>query len=144
MFHRLAEINRVIKAYDRLLFAGEAKLGRIDIMRKSQFDVTPPHYLFSLTDNWRANGMPRDWGLEVILNRLKAHDLWRDDTFVERWIAQHEKDEESKERDRRNSIEAFFYDFRSQFKKTFSDVNTANMKKLYRKEDSHGYTEPRP
>jgi hypothetical protein len=140
---RIASLTRALKEHDKYLEAKEVKLGRIDIYRRSQFDLTPPHFLFPLTHNWKIEGVPVSWGIEVVLNRIKAHDLWRDDTFIEKYIAQHEKEQESRDRDLRNSIESFLYDFRSEFKKATSDINTANLNKIYRKENSHGYSESR-
>lgn len=143
MNYWINNLNQALKSHDSLLYAVEHKIGRIDVYRKSQFGCNPPHLLFSLTENWLPQSEPRHWGIEVVLDRIKAHDLWRDDSFMENYLKQHEKDEESKDRARRNNIESFLYDFRSEFKKTFGDVNTSNMKKLYRKENSNGYCQPR-
>lgn len=135
---RVREISRAVKAHDSCLYAQETKPGRIDIYRKSQFGCQPPNFIFSLTDDWSPKGRPVPYGSEVVLNRLKALDLWRDDTFVERWIEDHEKIEKSKERSFHNTIESFLYDFRSQFHKATSDINTAGMKKIHRKERDYG------
>lgn len=130
---RVKDITRVLKSYDRCLYAQETKVGRIDIYRKSEFGTSPPHFIFALTDSWTAEGKPLPYGSEVVLNRIKAHDLWRDDAFVERWIAEKEKEKESGERAMRNSIESFLYDFRKPFMKATADINTANLNKVYRK-----------
>lgn len=66
-------------------------------------------------------------------------DLWRDDTFVEKLIAQTEKNKESRDRDRRNSVESFLYEFKSQFQKATNDINTSTLEKVTRKEGSHAY-----
>lgn len=121
-------LDRSLKGHDRMLYVQETRAGRFDIYRKSEMGMRPPHFLFSLTDNWQLKGTPVPWGTEVVLNRIKAHDLWRDDTFVERWIKDEEARKESKERARRNSIESFLYDFRSQFHRATSDINTSNLK----------------
>lgn len=128
--HRVKDITKALKTYDGCLYAQETKLGRLDVYRKSTFGCNPPHFLFSLTDTWQPQGTPIDYGIDTVLNRVKAHDLWRDDGFIENWIKNHEAFKESQERERKNSIESFLYDFRSQFKKTFSDVNTANLEKI--------------
>lgn len=143
MLLSLKTLNGHLKAYDSLLEVKETKLGRYDVYRKSQFACKPPHLIFSLTDTWTASGIPRNWGIDVILDRLKAHDLWSRADFVENYMKSLEKDEEIRDKDRRNNIEAFLYDFAGQFRKTFSDVNTSTMNKLYRKEGSHGYHQPR-
>lgn len=126
---RAREISKALENYDRCLYAQEMPDGRIDVYRKNRENLSPPHFIFSVTDNWTPQGQKRDWGIEPILNRIRAIDLWRDDKFVERVIAETEKDEESKDRDRRNSVESFLYEFRGQFHKTFNDVNTSLMDK---------------
>lgn len=126
---RVKDMTSALKRHDSCLYAQETHLGRIDIYRKSQYGDHPPHFVFALTEDWTPKGVPVTWGVDVVLNRLKAHDLWRDDTFVERWITQHEKREESERRSFRNNVESFLYDFRSEFKKATSDINTSLLKK---------------
>lgn len=126
---RVNEITRAVKRYDSLLYAQETHRGRIDIYRKSQFGCNPPHLVLSLTDTWSVHGTPREWGIEVILDRLRANDLWRDDSFVENFIKDQEKHAESKERARRNNLEGFLGEMHSSFKKHTGDINTALMDK---------------
>lgn len=140
---RIKSLEKALKRHDSLLFVQETRIGRFDVYRKSQFLCNPAHFLFSLTDDWQPQGVPVEYGADVVINRIKAHDLWRDDSFVENYIKSCEVSEESRSRARRNSIEAFLYEFREKFHKTTSDINTANLKKLYRKENSNGYCEPR-
>lgn len=139
----LKSLNKHLKDYDSCLYAQELVLGRIDIYRKSKFSCNPPHFIFSLTDTWQPTGKPVDYGILVVMDRIRAHDLWRDDTFVENYLKRIEKEREEKDRDMQNNIESFLYEFRSQFHKATNDINTSNLKKLYRKEGSHGYCEPR-
>lgn len=135
----LRALNKVIKGYDSCLYAQETKLGRYDVYRKSALDCNPPHFLFALTDTWAPQGKPIQYGIEVVMNRIKAHDLWRDDRFMDNFIKNHEAVEESKERSFRNSIESFLYDFRKDFANATKDINTANLNKVHRKEPSYGY-----
>lgn len=132
------EMNRRVKAYDSCLFVQEGPNGRYDLYRSSKFGTSPPHLIFSLTDTWQPTGRPVDYGIDTVLNRLKAHDLWRDDLFVERYIEQQKKDADSRERARDNSIESFLLDFRRQFARATDSINTANLNKIY-KEDTHGH-----
>jgi len=97
--------------------------------------VPSPHHIFSLTDTWTASGEPVEWGLEPLLHRLKAMDLWNRQDFVEEFIEQAEKEEESEKRSFRNNTEAFLKDFRRQFAKTFEDVNTSTMEKKDRRRE---------
>lgn len=131
---RVDEITRALRSYDPCLYAQNTHENRIDIYRKNRESISPPHFLFSLTDTWQTTGRPVEWGVEPLMNRIRAMDLWRDDQFVEKWIAQHEKAQESRDRDRRNSVEAFLYDFRSQFQKATNDINTSTLEKVHRKE----------
>lgn len=129
-------MNRDLKNYDSCLYAQESRLGRIDIYRKSKYGGALPHLVMSLTDNWNHTGKPVDYGSLVIMDRIRAMDLWRDDGFVENYIKNHEKAKESADRDRKNNIESFLYDFRSQFHKATNDINTSTLEKVYRKEGS--------
>ena len=74
-----------------------------------------------------------EWGLEVIRNRLVAHDLWNNDNIANQVIRDAEKRSESKERALKNTIESFLLDFRRQFGKTFNDVNTSSLAKIDRR-----------
>lgn len=130
-------LDRLLKGHDSMLFLQETKLGRFDVYRKSEFGGQMPHLIFSLTEDWTVKSRPIEYGIEVVLSRIKAHDMWRDDTFIERWLAGREKVAESKERDRKNNVESFLYDFAGQFQKATEEINTGTLKKLYRKE---GYT----
>jgi len=131
---RVQEITKAVKSYDLCLYAQETKPGRIDLYRKNRDGNEQPHFLFSLTDTWQPTGIPVPWGVEPLMNRIRAMDLWRDDKFAETWMAGQEKRKESQDRDRRNSIESFLYDFKGQFQKATNDINTSSLKGLNRKE----------
>lgn len=143
---RRLRIEKFIKGHDPKLFCVERD-AMITVYREGYawepyefgdstiYFLRPAHhYVFSLTDNWRKDGKPVEWGLLPILNRLKAIDLWNRDLAGE-VISQTEKYNETFERDKRNSIESFFYEFRSQFKKVFSDTNVSNLEKRDRRRE---------
>ena len=127
---RVQEITRAVKSYDPCLYAQETKPGRIDLYRKNRSGMEPPHFLFSLTDSWQPDGTPVPWGVEPLMNRIRAMDLWRDDGFVENLIKEHEKEEEIRAKDRRNTTEEFLKDFRRQFSRATNDINTSNLEKV--------------
>jgi len=139
---RADRITRELKNHDSLLYCDWGKAGRLCVFRKStrwesyRLDEdavlsvarSTPHLIFALTDTWNERGEPKDWGIEPILARIKAIDLWNRD-LAEEIIQGAEKDLETAARDRRNTTESFLLDFRKQFAKSFDDVNTANMSK---------------
>ena len=139
---RELRITRELQKHDRELYCSRNADGTMCVYRKSKryesFDLGDneyllysrhsPHFIFALTDNWKTTGRPADWGLEVISARIKAMDLWHRN-IVDEWIKDDEKERETSEKDARNNMESFLYDFRSEFKKTFSDTRVANMDK---------------
>lgn len=125
-------LDQKLKIHDSLLFVKETKLGRYDVYRKSGLGGSLPHFIFSLTDDWTVKTIPVEWGIDVVINRIKAHDIWRDDKFVDKLIESHEKYKEGQNRDRRNSIESFLYDFRSQFHKATNEINTSTLNKIHK------------
>lgn len=149
---RTERISRVVKTYDPKLYCERSGEGKLCVYRKSsrietydvdgqsiQFVRPTPYFVFALTHNWKMNGRPVEWGIEPILARLNAIDLWKRDLAGES-IQNSEDYSANKERDLHNSVESFLYEFRSQFKETFKDVNTASMKKKdLRKEKENGY-----
>lgn len=127
---RVSELTKALKKHDSCLYAQEAKEGRIDIYRAPTLPgMSPPHFICSLTDTWGPKGRPIEWGNEVVLQRLKAHDLWRDDTFVENYLKERDKETEGKNRDIRNNLEGFLEDMHWKFKRATSDINTSLMDK---------------
>lgn len=143
MESKLKSLNRALKSYDPELYAQVTRLPRIDVYRKSKFNCNPPNYIFSLTEDWSTKSNPVPWSTDIVINRLKAHDLWNQPDFMNNYIEGLKKDEEIKTKRRMSSTEDFLRDFRRQFAKAFDGINTSTMKKLYRKEGSHGYCEPR-
>lgn len=142
---RLGKISQEISRYDRELYCTK-KDGTICIFRKgyrteaydingeSLFYFRPsPYFVFALTHNWKMNGNPVDWGIEPIMARLKAMDLWKQRTIVDEIIEQQEKEAETKDRDLQNNIESFLIDFKRQFAKTFKDVNVSSLEKKDRR-----------
>lgn len=134
MLTSVKALTRALKSHDAELFAQETKPGRVDVYRANRMFMHPPHYVFSLTEDWTVNSRPVPWGIDVVVNRIKAHDLWRDDQFVERLLKDQEKAAESEDRAFRNNVEGFLSEFRSQFHKATNGINTSTLNKVYRKE----------
>jgi hypothetical protein len=129
MDSRVREVNRLVRGYDKELFAKREPNGSVHVYRRTPDPRNPYYLVFALTDNWQVLGRPRDWGLEVIHNRLMAIDLWKDETVVDRVQHQAEKRKESDYRDFSNSVESFLYDFRRQFARATNDINTGTLDK---------------
>jgi len=88
-------------------------------------------FVFALTDNWVSKGDPRPWGIEPVMARLKALDLWnRGVDIFDEIEKEDEKDEESSKRDLKNNTESFLYDFASEFRKATGQINTSNLKNI--------------
>lgn len=130
---RLASLNKHLKSYDRELYAVCHKTPRIDVYRQNRDKLSPPHFIFTLTEDWTTKTRPVEWGIEVVLARLKAHDLWNSSNFFKERAAEMEAAEQSEERSRKNNIEAFMQDFRRQFVKATDGVGIANMNKTISK-----------
>lgn len=143
MSHRARRITDAIKGYDYKLYAKMDADGIIRIYRQCKelqkvqatSDVAVwnvirnDHLVMSLTDTWGRNGKPVDWGILPIMARLRAMDLWNSENLATEFVKSEEKDEISRARAMRNSTEAFLYDFKDQFKKATSDINTSNLSK---------------
>lgn len=125
---RVKEVNRVVRAYDYMLFAQRERNGAIHIYRRTVNSADPMHFVFALTENWSASSQPIEWGLEVVVARLRAMDLWKDETEVDRVERMQQGRDESRDRARRNNVESFLHDFRKQFARATDGINTSGLK----------------
>lgn len=147
---RAKRVSKEIQAYDRQLVCVKTN-ERFHIKRRSKtYDlfnlngmtllVSRPfeHHIMSLTVDWQIDSTPTEWGIEPILARLRAMDLWSHKVGDELLIA-YEKEDESKERSFKNNVESFLKDFRRQFGRTFNDVNTSTLAKIDKRRLRDGY-----
>lgn len=143
MSHRARRITDAIQTHDYELYAkDDGKAIRIyrkqKELRKESLTseisvwnvVRNDHLVMSLTDNWGVHGNRVDWGVEPIMARLRALDLWNSDNAADQFFKNEEKHEASKSRAFRNNVESFLGDFKSQFAKSTNDINTSNMSKI--------------
>lgn len=126
---RIRSLNRILKSYDRELYAQCTKLPRIDVYRRNRDGLSAPHFVFALTDNWSVSGRPVEWGLEVVIQRLKAIDLWNNGETFEDLEKQYEAKAERGAKHLRNDIESFLGEFRRQFARATDSINTGTMDK---------------
>lgn len=139
---RVGVLNRYLRGYDselycewglppgvRQILLGQPKPA-IYILRRNRQKPHEPHFIFALTEDWTHKSAPREWGIEVVLNRLKAMDLWKNETVIDRLMKESIAKEASDKRAQRNSIESFLYDFRREFAKGTNHINTSNLAKI--------------
>lgn len=131
---RVQSLNTNLRRYDSELYAQGDSTGRVDVYRQNRDRLSPPHFVFSLTEDWTARSKPREWGMEVVLARLRAIDLWNSGQTFDDIQKENTKVDESEERDFSNNVEAFVKDFRRQFVKATDSVRTANMNRSLRKD----------
>ena len=136
-------ISDYVAKYDEKLFCRKNAEGKLCVYREGYYFDTfmlndqdvlqvlrpTPHFVFAITDNWKKSGVSVEWGKDKIWERLRKCDLWERDIVSELEKAE-EKHVESLDRQRKNNDEAFLHEFHHDFKKAFSDVNTANLEKV--------------
>lgn len=135
--------TRHLRRHDRDLYAARNKSGVICVYRKGwryepvldsdeltlYASVFSPQYVLALTDTWKTNGAPCEWGVDRLLERVREIDLATNPDLLVRMEKENEKRDESKARDFRNETESMLYESRDAFKKAFNDINTSTLSK---------------
>lgn len=130
-----------LKEYDHDLYAiRESSTGTIHVYRKAKrpihfnYDdvnyvalVENPQFILALTDNWTLKGRPVDWGIDPLLERIRSIDSFNAAKKVQDLIASYEARSAQKDKDRKDSHEAWLRDNRNVFKRAFNDINTSNL-----------------
>lgn len=128
--------TKALKRYDPDLFAGRTKDGALCVFRNvKSFEyvcdfaesrlmnlVERKQFVFALTDNWALSGIPRAWGIDHVLGRVKEMDVKANERFFEELDEKNEKVDELKRRSFRNEAEAFFADNRREFAKGVDEI----------------------
>ena len=151
MGQRLRRINEVVKQFDRNLFAYDSS-GKVLIMRQasrleaSDFNQSAPdlarmnpQLIFALTDSWKVDGNPVEWGLEPIVDQLKQRDSWAQADLFRNMVKKREQDESDKQRANRNELRAQAADLRRDFARATNDINTSTVEKVDRRRKKDGY-----
>lgn len=121
--------TKALKSYDRELFAARTKDGVLCVFRKSKryepvvvsdsFKILnlkeDKVLIFALTDTWTMGGVPRMWGVDSVLNRIKMIDTQANERFFEEMEEKNESVDKSSKRKFRNEAEAFWSDNRKEF-----------------------------
>ncbi len=132
---RVKVLNKLVKSYDKSLFSKRDLNGHAHIYRKKyvldRFEWSGVRYFYTrpvddhilaLTDNWNVGGVPVEWGLDNIWNRLSMLDTWRDDTRYDQFCNYRQRVEEDKKRQTRNDFRARAADLRKDFAKATNDI----------------------
>lgn len=143
MDSEVRKYDRVVRRYNSELFARRNENGIISVLQK-QYRYIPyqidedttiykltlsPHHVFAITDTWTTQGRSVPLGIEVVLNKVREVTRRNYDELIRQIEEQEEREEESRQRDIRNTAEAFFSDQRSRFAKATSDILTHSMEK---------------
>ena len=133
-------LTQHLRAYDSKLYAQREQNGAIHVYREGSRIETfehngetylylkvQPMFVLALTDNWNIKGRPVDWGIDPLINRIQEIDAWNKGLTIDEMIQGYDKRTENIAKDRRNQNEAWLYDNRSIFKKSFNEVNTSNL-----------------
>lgn len=150
MDQRVRSLNQAIQSHDRDLYVRRESHG-INVYRKGTafdyFDLDGfrllysrpnPKFILALTDNWNVTGKPVDWGIEPVIQRLKAIDMQGDFNEVTTLMDQMEKDEEQKIISKRSKFEDMAKEMRPVFAKAFDGVNTSTLAKTDKRRIAHG------
>lgn len=139
----LSSYTRALKNYDRDLFAGRTMDGVACVFRKvkrfepvCELDGIPlsvvregMQLVFPLTDTWTMAGLPREWGIDFVLERVKKSDAMANERFFEEMDAENERIDQSNKRHLKNETEAFWKDSRRAFAKATDDILTHSLSK---------------
>lgn len=125
-------LTKSLKEHDRYLFAVMADDGLVHVLRQSHKGLD---FVMALTSDWTVRGERRAWGIEPIVNKLRAMDVWTRGDFLNEVFQHNERMEESSDRARRNDMESFLYDYRRQFAKAFDGVNTSTLEKIDKRKE---------
>lgn len=143
MGERVKRITSEVSKYDRRLFAVRGANGMIRILRQadrleaSDFNLSVPdlarlnpQLVLCITDTWRPDGTPVDWGLEPIMAMIRGKDSWSSGYSYQGMCKRREDEEADKKRIRKNELRAAAADARQDFAKATNDINTAGMGRL--------------
>ena len=121
-----SELTKTLKRHDRNLFAEKSHDGQVRIFRKIRHAVPvcecegfrlltltdKRQFVIALTDNWTMKGIPRHWGADLILEKLRAMDLQTNERLFAEFEREEERQAKSRERSRDTENEAIASHYR--------------------------------
>lgn len=144
-------LTKHLKGHDRKLFCKRMRSGAYGVFRESvrwetfayesgvlSYLRPADHFIFALTHDWRSDGKPVDWGIEPVLEKIKASDSHQRDIAAEA-IESYERLKEKKAKQVSSNAEAFFSDYRREFARSTNHLNTSTMEKVDRRRNHDAY-----
>lgn len=142
MYDRVKRLTEVLKSHDRALYASRSSNGMIQVWRQAdrwEASLIPegaenpdrpcPQFILPLTDNFKLNGKPVEWGLDPLLRMIQSMDSWSQEDILGDVTKTRESEKRVRERSRNNDIRARAYDMRREFARSFNDINTSTLAK---------------
>lgn len=145
MDFRLKRIDCELKKYDRCLYAVRSGSGMLQVHRKAEhwsaadFVTTPtaespyPQLILCLTDTWKYEGKPVEWGLEPLMREIRSRDGWAQALSFEQMLKNRENAERMKKESLQREMRARAYDVRRDFARATNDINTSTLEKVDRR-----------
>jgi hypothetical protein len=150
-------LTHQLKDYDRSLYVYENDEGLKMVMRKADrleasdylqseddSSLIHPQMIFPLTDTGDFKGKPVEWGIERIMFKLKAMDLWRNDSWLSERKKRLERIKENEEKERRNHFRDVAAEMRPMFAKATNHINTSTLAKVDHRRKKDGHLKSRP
>ncbi len=139
----LHSYTRALKNYDPDLFAGRTKDGIACVFRRSKrlepvcelngvpllVVIRDYQLVFPITDNWTMRGIPRDWGIDDVVQKVQQSDALANERFFEDMDEANEKIDRTRSKDLKNQMESFWIDERRSFAKATDDILTHSLSK---------------
>lgn len=138
----LSSYTRALKRYDSALYAGRTMDGLPCVFRKfKRFELVcdgeftlfnlkkADQFVFALTDNWTAGGVPREWGIDFVIQKVQSIDALANKRLFEEMDEHNERVDESKKRGLKNEMEAFWSHERRRFAKATDHILTHSLSK---------------
>lgn len=138
------EITRSIRRYDREIFCAQSPAADmlcvyrrtkryVVVCEEPDFRVlnlaAGREFVLALTDTWTRKGERRDWGIDIILEKLRSMDIQANERLIEEFERAEERSKASQERHFDNELEAWAKDSRREFAKATDGILTHSLSK---------------
>lgn len=135
--------TKIVRKHDRALYAVDAGSclqihRKADSIHQTFFSSPMNQYVLSLTDNWKPDGNPVEWGEVPLLEMLSSMDTWRSSTDLGELRQRRERDEELRKNSIKNEIRARAADLRKDFARATNDINTSTVDMVDRRRMKDG------